>query len=111
MKASGADRARLRTEYDRMFKVVLAEKRMLLAEKFDSIRERLVLARKHWQLEELQKSADRQTDWIRKQMQKRLDKRITNGIRRLCGLVKDRVFPTKSGEVPNVNFRSGSKAA
>ena len=35
--AEGADRARLRTEYDQMFKRVLAEKRSELAAQFDAI--------------------------------------------------------------------------
>ena len=62
--------------------------------RLESIREQLILSRKHWQLEELQKLADQQTEWIQKQSKRRLDKKLVQACRRLVGLVKDKWFVT-----------------
>lgn len=48
----------------------------------DSLRCDIVLSRKHWQLEQMQQEADRQTAWIQKRLHRRLDKRIVEALKR-----------------------------
>ena len=66
-----------------------------LPDQLNAAREKLILSRKHWQLEELQKLADRQTEWIQKRVNRRIDKRVMNTIRNLCVYVSDTVFSRK----------------
>jgi len=46
-----------------------------LPERFEDIRQELVLGRKEWQIEELQAAANRQNQWIKRKIDGRLDKR------------------------------------
>lgn len=68
-------------------------------------RSKLILTRKQWQLEELQREADRQTEWIRKKVNRRLDRRLFQSIRNFCSFVSEKVFT--SGKDPT----EGKKAA
>ena len=52
-----------------------------LIETLNGIRHEMVLSRKHWQLEELQAAADRQTEWIQKHHRRRLSSRIGRMLR------------------------------
>lgn len=61
-----------------------------LPDRFEAIRERLILARKHWQLDELQQAADRQQQWIQKQRNRRWDRRVTGAWQKLRALVSGR---------------------
>lgn len=60
--------------------------------RLESIREQAILARKHWQLDELQRLADLQTEWIQKHSQRKFNRRMAHAVRRFCSFVKDRLW-------------------
>lgn len=80
-----------------------------LLDRFESVRERLYLARKHWQIEELQRLADQQTEWIRNKSQNKLGRRVVRAFRNVCQAVTARgtasgkrvAFPENSGAKPD----------
>ncbi|MEC9093458.1 MAG: hypothetical protein VX438_12170 [Planctomycetota bacterium] len=65
-----------------------------LIDRFEDLQPELILARKHWQMEELQKAADRQTEWIQKQTDRRLDRKVFKKFKSLYFLVSNTLLST-----------------
>lgn len=66
-------------------------------ERFEQVRDQVILSRKHWQLVELQEIADRQAEWIRERIGSRIDRRVLGSIGQLYRLITGSLFGTRGG--------------